>query len=433
MKKIWITFTIILVLVLSSPTSLVKAGTIPTISIMGVTQADKVTVETHNFPANKDFQARMGLLGTKGVDGVLVGTVNSGEGGKQIFTFEIPEDLQSENAIAIRLDSTSGGYYAYNWFYNKTFGSHEESTPTPTLTILSVKKDESVTVKGVDFPSGETFDILMGKEGTEGIDGTVITTISIEEDGEFVMDVDIPEDLKSESKIAIRFESQDSDLVCFKTFENQTGASGGTTPTTTIPTISIVSVEEDQKVTVKTYNFPADKDFDVLMGMIGTRGVGGIKVTTINSGAGGTFEATFNIPEELKGLYQIAIRMQTSNGVYYAYNWFYNNITDGTPPPTGYTGIPTFSITGVVRDDTVTITTNNFPANYDFKVLMGKMFTKGINGVHVTTINSGPGGALEGTFDIPESLQGESRIAIRLESTSGGFYAYNWFYNTTYP
>jgi hypothetical protein len=30
-------------------------------------------------------------------------------------------------------------------------------------------------------------------------------------------------------------------------------------------------------------------------------------------------------------------------------------------------------------------------------------------------------------------LAGQGRIAIRLEATSGGYYAFNWFYNNTYP
>jgi hypothetical protein len=64
---------------------------------------------------------------------------------------------------------------------------------------------------------------------------------------------------------------------------------------------------------------------------------------------------------------------------------------------------------------------------------MGKMGTRGIGGTQVTTFNSGIGGSFEGTFDIPAALAGEYQIAIRLESVTGGFYAYNWFFNNTYP
>jgi hypothetical protein len=64
---------------------------------------------------------------------------------------------------------------------------------------------------------------------------------------------------------------------------------------------------------------------------------------------------------------------------------------------------------------------------------MGEMGTQGVDGVLVTTIDSGDGGAFNETFNIPASLAGNEQISIRLEATSGGFYAYNWFYNTTSP
>ena len=97
-----------------------------------------------------------------------------------------------------------------------------------------------------------------------------------------------------------------------------------------------------------------------------------------------------------------------------------------------YTGIPTFSITSVARDNSVTIRTYNFPAHDTFKVLMNFMGTRGVNGVNVDSINSGSGGSFTATFNIPSKMKGEYQIAIRLQSTSGsGYYAYNWFYNNT--
>ncbi|MEJ2707979.1 MAG: hypothetical protein P8074_10245 [Anaerolineales bacterium] len=206
----------------------------------------------------------------------------------------------------------------------------------------------------------------------------------------------------------------------------------------TIPTFSIVSVVADKTVTIKTYNFPANDSFDVLMGQFGTRGINGIKVTSVSSGSGGSFTATYDIPAALQGLYRIAIRLQSNTGSgYFAYNWFYNNTTGsgtgtGTTPSTGYSGYPTFSIQAVVRDKTVTVRTNNLPANQDFKVLMGPMGTRGINGYQVTTFDTGSGGAQTLTFDIPSQLAGSYQISIRMQSISGsGLFAYNWFYNNT--
>ena len=203
-----------------------------------------------------------------------------------------------------------------------------------------------------------------------------------------------------------------------------------------IPTFSISSVEVDKTVTIKTSNFPANDTYNVRMGAMGTKGVNGTLVKTISSGSGGTFSMTFDIPDGLKGSYQIAIRLESPSSGYFAYNWFYNKTSGGTGGP--YTTIPagtipTFTISAVVRNNTVTIKTNNFAANDTYKVLMGKMGTKGVGGYEVKTINSGAGGTFTATFDIPAELHGDKQIAIRLQSSTSGYYAYNWFYNNTYP
>ena len=112
----------------------------------------------------------------------------------------------------------------------------------------------------------------------------------------------------------------------------------------------------------------------------------------------------------------------------------YTRPVGGTPPvpqPPLYSGIPTIAITGVVRDQTVTIRTNNYPAGRKFDVLMGTYGTAGVNGHYVTTIDSGNGGALSFTFNIPAALRGATRVAIRLQNYTGGYYSYNWFWNNT--
>jgi len=99
------------------------------------------------------------------------------------------------------------------------------------------------------------------------------------------------------------------------------------TPAPAVPTISILSVIEDESVTIRTNNFPVDTKFDVLMGKMGTTGVKGIKVDRINSKNGGSFTVTFEIPGKLQGEDQIAIRLESDSG-YYSYNWFKNATHD---------------------------------------------------------------------------------------------------------
>jgi LysM repeat protein len=207
---------------------------------------------------------------------------------------------------------------------------------------------------------------------------------------------------------------------------------------TGFPTISIVSVVEDESVTIQTNNMPPNDTFVVRMGEMGTQGIGGEKVDTIDSEDGGSFKATFRIPSSLEGEQRIAIRLESPDSGYFAYNWFWNDTSasDDNGSGTGgkpITGIPTFSIVSVVEDGTVTIRTNNFPADMEFQVRMNDMGTKGIGGILVATFNSGDGGSFNKTFEIPSELHGEQRIAIRTDSTTTGHFSYNWFWNNTTP
>jgi len=50
------------------------------------------------------------------------------------------------------------------------------------------------------------------------------------------------------------------------------------------------------------------------MGAYGTKAIDGEVVGTTNSGSGGSFDATYTIPDSLKGSARIAIRMDSPSG-----------------------------------------------------------------------------------------------------------------------
>ncbi len=439
---------------------------VPTFVITSVQTDQSVTIQTSNFPANETFNVLMNTIGTKGIGGTQAGTVSSGSGGSFSATINIPAGLKGQKQIAIRLESTTSGSFSYNWFWNNTSSGgipSTGSTPTPgptlapskipTFSITSVATDSTVTIQTSNFPANDTFDVLMNKMGTRGVDGTKVDTISTGSGGSFSKTFNIPADMKGMSQIAIRLESPTSGFFSYNWFWNNTSGgipSTGATPTpkpTTapgnIPTFSITSVTADNSVTIKTANFPANDTFDVLMNTMGTRGEDGAKVDTIQSGSGGALTLTFKIPSSLQGERQIAIRLESPTSGFFSYNWFWNNTSSGGIPSTGSTPTPgptqaashspTISISSVVKDSTVTIKTSDFPANDTFTVLMGDFGTRGVGGTNVGTFNSGTGGTQTATFNIPSGLQGDAQIAIRLESPTSGFFAYNWFWNNTAP
>jgi len=84
-------------------------------------------------------------------------------------------------------------------------------------------------------------------------------------------------------------------------------------PLASIPTFTITNVYRDSSITLLTYNMPANHTFDVLMGAMGTRGVGGVRAGTFSSGLGGSFNVQVTIPAALHGSYQIAVRIQSQS------------------------------------------------------------------------------------------------------------------------
>jgi hypothetical protein len=326
------------------------------------------------------------------------------------------------------------------------------SSTIPTFSIDSVVTDTSVTIITANFPANQNFTVTMGPFGSKGVGGVVVGTTNSGVGGAFSATYNIPPELKGAYQVAIRLQTAHAQpYFAYNWFYNNTApttgqpGTGGIPGYTGIPTFSIVSVNRlgtDVDVTIETNNFPPNQTFAVTMGPMGSRGVNGIAVGTINSGVGGTLRATFRVPDALETAYQVAIRAQTAHAnPYFAYNWFYNNTTGtggqptATPPPTPgpvYTGVPTFRVCGVVQNSTVTIKTDNFPPNQTFTVTMGPFGTQGIGGYTVGTINSGAGGALTVTFSIPTQLAGVSRIAIRAQTAHAApFFAYNWFWNST--
>lgn len=200
-----------------------------------------------------------------------------------------------------------------------------------------------------------------------------------------------------------------------------------------IPSFIISSVSAGESVTIQTAYLPAHNSINVFMGAYGTLGENGTLVDTFKTGNGGYRTLSFDIPANLQDNKRIAIRLESKTTGSYSYNWFYNKSNFGTGGAysggDGYTGYPTISIASVSRNASVKINAYNFPANDTFVVRMDVIGTRGINGVKVDTIKTGDGGSFSATFSIPGSLSGARQIAIRLESPTSGYYAYNWFYN----
>jgi hypothetical protein len=230
-----------------------------------------------------------------------------------------------------------------------------------------------------------------------------------------------------------------------------TAALAGSAPANTAviyPTFVIKAVDRNDLVTIRTDNLRLNDTYVVTMGLMGTRGVNGYVVAKVSTTTSGTLTKTFSIPAALRGQDKIAIRLQSPTTGYYAYNWFYNSnanlsligtpepvpVTPPPPPPPVVWSYPYFNIKAVDKATSVTIKEYSFPPNTTFIVRMNWMFTQGVAGQIIETVTTNANGKLSNTtYAIPDFLQDATKIAIRLESPSTGYFAFNWFYNNDAP
>ena len=287
---------------------------IPTFTIENVVVDNSVTILAQNFPAWQDFVVTMGPGGTLGINGTPVAVTNSGLLGAFSATYSIPPNLIGQRQIAIRLESPQG-YFSYNWFWNNL--AEPAPTPIPTISIESVDDDVSVTIRTHNFPPDRTFLVTMGHMGTLGINGTPVGTLYSGIGGTMTATFPIPVLLKGLERIAIRTEARP--FYSYNWFDNQPEP----LPT---PTFTVCGVIRDEFVVIRTNgNFPANREFAVMVNGMGTLGTNGTVVGGFNSGPAGSFVvATFPIPSAVRGLDQIAIRAEEVGGPFYSYNYFDN-------------------------------------------------------------------------------------------------------------
>lgn len=204
----------------------------------------------------------------------------------------------------------------------------------PTTSILAVVEGESVTVQTANFPANNTFYVYMGYNGTDGINGFLVSKLTTGNGGSFRAKFPIPDELAGEDIIAIRFESvTESKYYSYNWFFNDSAADNsgsytGTTPTNLppgFPTFDIVSVVKGETVSIRTRYLPPQTRYAVFMKKGDSSVYTWYEVAGIETNEGNVLNATFNIPEEIRYSEKIAIKLYSINDGFVTYNLF-NNI-----------------------------------------------------------------------------------------------------------
>ena len=323
----------------------------PTFWIHDVGPGNNVTIRVSNYPKTEKYQVTMGLVGDQLSPGIAVGLLDGSMGSTFNASFQIPSSLWDAYQIFVRLENTFTGHYGYTAFTNTDPWTLVDlpmspsalfaasyvggSTGTiPYMNIIGVVQNSEVTIQTYNFPAGKDFIVTMGKIGTRGIGGIQVGVQNSGAGGSFVVSYPIPAPLHGDEMISIRLDSTSSGHYAYDWFNNTDGNIGPSSSATyggiaslppgVYPSTTIVGVSKDNTVTVSGYNFTKQDTYTVRIGAYGSLGIGGVVVDTFSTDSTGTFTATFTIPASFAGADKLAIRFESNNTPYYAYDWFTN-------------------------------------------------------------------------------------------------------------
>ena len=211
-------------------------GTQWSFSISNVSKDVNVTIHTYNFPSNVLFKAKMGRQSGNGYEWKDLPDVDSGNGRSFDVVFDIPAEFQGTKQLVVRLiQAKKNGkiFHHDQWFNNIPGGSgtgdkginyypyHYGYGTIPTIWIVSVARDSSVTIRTANFPPNLDFQVLMGPMGTRGY-GYQVATFNSGSGGSMSLTFSIPAQLYGSPQISIRTQNQWSGYHSYNWFYNNT-------------------------------------------------------------------------------------------------------------------------------------------------------------------------------------------------------------------
>ena len=132
-----------------------------------------VTIAGTGLRANTRYDVFLSKFGKYPANAVKAGWVKTDGNGAFTKTFKIPGKLVDIAKISINIVNSKGDTIT-NWFINASATSNTggEGSPTFTFKVTDFKKNDWVKIKTSNLPANVTFDVRMGKAGSEGINGT---------------------------------------------------------------------------------------------------------------------------------------------------------------------------------------------------------------------------------------------------------------------
>jgi hypothetical protein len=205
----------------SPPSTLPNTGAGIRIYATSVKEDQSVNLQAKSLVADTTYNIYLSNYKSNQPVSYSVGTATADKDGAFKGTYNLPGKLSDVSLIKVMITNGKGDS-ASNWFYNMTTNGNTGGIGSPVLnfTIVSVNEGKTVKIQANNLLPNITYKVTMGRNGTMGVGGIKVGTLSTSKGGTVTATFDIPEDLVNRSKIDLRVENNPFEIVAYQTFNN---------------------------------------------------------------------------------------------------------------------------------------------------------------------------------------------------------------------
>ena len=181
-----------------------------------------VTLVGTSLHTNTRYNIYLSKFGKYPSTAIQVGFAVTDGNGSFTKTFKIPGKLVDIAKISINIASSRGDT-ASNWFINASSTSNTggEGSLAFSFKVTSNKKKAWVKIKTSNLPPNVTFDVRIGKAGSQAINSTKIGELRSSKGGSVTATFEIPDALEGKSQLDIRVENKALGIADYVTFNNK--------------------------------------------------------------------------------------------------------------------------------------------------------------------------------------------------------------------
>jgi len=200
--------------------------------------------------------------------------------------------------------------------------------------------------------------------------------------------------------------------------------------------ITVIAVEKNKRITVSAVGFPANTNFKVRVGPFYNFTKQQVTTGTINTGNGGSFKFNVNLPDTVKDVEMVTIRMD-SDKKQYSFNAF-KNVNTGTVSSDPSNSVPATPVSTPVPISgacqvTSTLPSGSMPTRYDFDAVWTIKNTSGsdweTSAVDFKYVSGEKLHKNAAIYDLPARVKSGESITLRVDMLApdkAGTYRTGW-------